>query len=123
MFQFLGQSGEGFLLFKRNRIYYYRIWVPLELREHFNGKADIRKSLKTKNLLAAKTAGAAFCNVMESLFAGIRLGMLSDEDIKRIRSKIIGEVTEDIHSKINSFANDETPLSEYGSRWLRYHLT
>jgi hypothetical protein len=111
------------LLFKRHNIYYCRIWIPLGFRQYFHGRSEIKRSLKTEDHQAAKTAAAALSHSIESLITGIRLGMLNEDDIKRIRSKIIGEATEDIHSKINYFGNDPIPLAEYGSRWLRYEWT
>ena len=119
----MGQLGRAILLYKRKSIYYYRIWIPFDLLPHFGGKADIKRSLKTKDFHAAKTAAAAFRHAMESFFVGIRMGMLSEEDIKRIRSKIIGETTEDLHSQTNFFGHDGTPLTEYGPRLLKYSFT
>ena len=116
----MGQLGRAILLYKRKNIYYYRIWLPHELRRHFDGRADIKKSLKTKDLRTAKTAAASFRHDMESFFVGIRLGMLSDEDIKRIRSRIIGHAVEDLHSQTNFFGHDGIPLTDYGPRLMRY---
>jgi hypothetical protein len=96
VFPILGQSGEGILLFKRNKTYYCRIWIPMDMRKHFSGRRDIKKSLKTHDAMAAKTAALSFYRSMESFFMGVRLGMLTEDDIKKIRSKIIGETIEDL---------------------------
>lgn len=92
------------------------------MREYFGGRADIKRSLKTQNVRTAKAAAAEFASSLQSLYMGIRLGMLSQEDIKRIRSRIIGEVLEDLHSGCDFFGNAPVPMSEYGPRFLRYGL-
>ena len=90
------------------------------MRKHFGGKTDIKKSLKTKDIRIAKTSSATFQEEFQTFITGIRLGMLTEDDIKRVRSKIIGEVTQDLHSNTNSFGNLRVPMTEYGPRLMRY---
>lgn len=110
------------MLFRRGKTYYYRVWIPQDLREHFGGRSDIKKSLKTQDARTAKAAAAEFASSLQSLYMGIRLGMLSQEDINRIKSRIIGEVVEDLRSGSDFFGNDGVPMTEYGPRLMRYGL-
>lgn len=59
-------------LFKRKSTYYYRIRIPVDLIEHFNGKALFVKSLKTKDLNSAKVVAARLNSQVQNSFALIR---------------------------------------------------
>lgn len=84
-------------MLSRNGIYYFRIAIPLDLRKIF-GYSEIKKSLKTKKLKEAK-ASAAHCRYKTNkLFFGARWGMISTDQAKKIRSLIIAETIEDLHS-------------------------
>jgi len=88
------------LLSKRNGIYYFRVAIPLDLRKLFAGQSEIKKSLKTINRKEAKVSASHFQYQFESLFYKARCGMLTDDQIKSVRSIIIGECIEDLHNGV-----------------------
>lgn len=65
-------------VFKRNEIYYFRLKIPLDLKQYFPVK-EIWKSLKTRSLTTARTAVSKLLYQTERLFLYARSGMLSNE--------------------------------------------
>ena len=59
-------------LYKRHLTYYYRIKIPADIRPSFNGKEHIVKSLKTKDLSAAKVYASALNAKVQHSFALLR---------------------------------------------------
>lgn len=57
-------------LYKRNGHYYFRQWIPLDLRSHFGSKTDITKSLKTNDKNQAIMHGSALHQQFNLVFMG-----------------------------------------------------
>lgn len=66
-------------LFTRNGRYYFRQWLPLDLRYLFGNKSDIAKSLKTSDKKEAITLSVGLQQKYRVAFTMIRTGSLSPE--------------------------------------------
>jgi len=75
-------------LVRRNNHYYCRIWIPEDLKPHFNC-CEIKRSLKTSNCNTARTLVKALVYRAERVFMLIRSGMLTNEQIKTIAANFI----------------------------------
>ncbi len=73
----------SFYLTKRNQTYYYRIKIPTDL-SHLIPSREIKQSLKTRNLDAAKLAVAGINLKVQSLFSLLRVGAIDQEEIPRL---------------------------------------
>jgi integrase len=64
-------------LYKRQSTYYYRIKIPIDIRSHFNGKELIVKSLRTKDINAAKVYASHINREVQQSFALLRVKHLN----------------------------------------------
>lgn len=67
-------------LTKRNQTYYYRIKIPSDLT-HLIPAREIKQSLKTRNLDAAKLSAASINAKVQSLFGLLRVGAIDQEQL------------------------------------------
>ncbi len=67
-------------IYRRNRVYYYRIRIPESIRAYFK-KTEIHKSLKTANRVTALRYAKTLQSHFEYIKQGILLGRLRDEEI------------------------------------------
>ena len=74
-------------LHRRNGVYYFWMRVPQYCIEQF-GYPFIRKSLKTTSKVEAQRIGHILMLYMNELFVKVKCGMLTDEKIHEIVSKI-----------------------------------
>lgn len=72
-----------FHLIKRGRTYYFRQRIPKDLSVYFP-VPEVRKSLKTQNLAAAKILHASWDDKFQKSFALIRSGFANEEQTKAI---------------------------------------
>lgn len=70
----------SFYLTKRNQTYYYRIKIPSDLT-HLIPTREIKQSLRTCNLAAAKLVSAGINAKVQSLFGLLRVGVIDAEEI------------------------------------------
>ena len=75
-------------VYLRNNTYYYRVNVPVDLQKHFPTE-EIKKSLKTKDLKAAKVMAVSLEYKIQQAFAMIRTGMLPDDMIRQVAEGIV----------------------------------
>jgi integrase len=80
------------VLLRRGKIYYCRVWVPLELR-NLLGRAELKKSLHTANRTEAKTAAVALIHKTETAFFRMRVGMLTNKELEVLTAELIGDFT------------------------------
>lgn len=73
-------------LINRKGHFYYRQWIPLDLRNHFDGKADITISLKTREKQEALTLLGGIQQKYQLTFTLLRSGVLSKEHQESILS-------------------------------------
>lgn len=73
----------SFYLVKRNQTYYYRIKIPSDL-SHLIPSKEIKQSLKTRNLDAAKIVSSGINAKVQSLFGLLRVGSLDQEQISHL---------------------------------------
>jgi|GEM_PF-4668586 len=71
-------------LYIRNGHYYFRQWIPLDLRSHFGSKTDITKSLKTNDKNQAIMHGSTLQQQFNLVFSIIRAGQFSPDIIETI---------------------------------------
>jgi integrase len=80
----------GFFMSKhlllRNSHFYYRQWIPLDLRSFFDGRADITTSLKTRDKREALTLLRGLQQKYQLTFTLLRSGILSKEHEQSIIS-------------------------------------
>jgi len=60
-------------LARRHTTYYLRIKVPVDLQDHFDGKKELKKSLKTSSLTVARKMLRAELGTLEKTFAHLRI--------------------------------------------------
>jgi len=75
---------KQFLL--RNGHYYFRQWIPLDLRVSFEGKTDITTALKTRDKREALTLIRGLKQKYQLAFTLLRSGLLSKEHEQTILS-------------------------------------
>lgn len=75
-------------LIKRGRIYHFRILIPKDLLGYFP-QPEVRKSLKTANLSAAKILHASWEDKIQKSFAFLRNGFASDDQIATILKEFL----------------------------------
>jgi integrase len=80
------------MLLRRGKIFYCRVFIPLELRKLI-GRAELKKSLCTSNRTEAKTAAVSLVHIVETAFFRMRSGMLSDRELEMIAGQLIAEFT------------------------------
>ncbi len=101
----------SFYIFKRNQTYYYRIKIPSDLT-HLVPSTEIKLSLKTRDIDAAKLAAANINAKVQSLFALLRVGDIAQEQIPALvasylpRKRLLKIVATD------SWVSDNIKLSE-----------
>lgn len=109
-------------LFKRNQTYYYRIKIPTDL-SHLIPAREIKRSLKTRNIDAAKIVAASINLKVQSLFGILRSGTIPHEQIpgliasylprKRLFKVVAGEDREELRLSLSEavqlFVTDKSP--------------
>ena len=79
-------------IYKRNGHYYYRQWIPLDLRLHFGSKTDITKSLKTNDKNQAILHGSTLQQQFNLVFSIMRSGQFSPDIIETIVCSTIPKI-------------------------------
>ncbi|MDG5467280.1 site-specific integrase [Deltaproteobacteria bacterium IMCC39524] len=111
-------------LVKRNQTYYYRIKIPTDLT-HLIPSKEIKLSLKTRNLDAAKLLAASVNAKIQSLFGLLRAGVIEDEQIpaliasylpRKQRLKVVATVYRDT-SKVNLTEAIRLFVADKSPRW------
>jgi len=64
--------------------YYFRLHIPLDLRSWFDGRRELKQSLKTSRYDAAQSKLRCHLYRAERLFTLIRSGLFTDEQIKQL---------------------------------------
>ncbi len=86
----------GWVLFyhltKRGRTYYFRLRIPNDLLNYFP-VSEVRKSLKTSNLPAAKILYSTWEDKFQKSFALLRSGFSTDEQIEGILRELLPSST------------------------------
>lgn len=67
-------------LLKHKDNYYFRIWIPLDVRHHFSS-AEIKRSLHTRNFKLAKSQASLWSGKVEQVFITLRANVLDLEQI------------------------------------------
>lgn len=65
---------------------YFRLTIPKDVQRWFGGKVEVKRSLKTTRYTLAKALVAAETAKAERLFAQIRGGLMTNEEIRRLVS-------------------------------------
>ena len=73
-------SQKSLFLHKSGR-WYYRQWIPLDLRSYFGDRQDIANSLKTTDHKHALILAAGFQQRYSTVFTLLRVGILSPDQI------------------------------------------
>jgi integrase len=84
----MGQRKEGNLssqhLLKRGSRLYFRLAIPLDLLPLFDGRRELRTSLKTKCYSTAKGLARLHLGRAERLFLQLRSGIMTTEEIRKL---------------------------------------
>ena len=104
-------------LIKRDRTYYFRIRIPKDL-VHFFPIPEVRKSLKTSNLPAAKILYSSLEEKFQKSFALLRSGFATEEQIEAITGELLPSTT-DRRSKTNQKLSEhiELYISDRSVHW------
>lgn len=78
------------MLLRREKTYYCRVWVPLDLRERL-GRKELKRSLLTSNKQAAKLAEAELLHKTELAFSRLRINMLTERELEQITVLILAD--------------------------------
>lgn len=87
-----GTVREAFVLLRRGKHYYCRVWVPLDLRERI-GRKELKKSLLTTDKQAARLAEVQLLHKTELAFSRLRIAMLTDRELEQISVSILADFT------------------------------
>ena len=92
-------------LMKKSYSYYARIRVPKDLDDYFGCRSELRFSLKTNNITAAKSKARLVAGMVQWVFRNIRnggkLAVLSDEQIEKLIKDYIKKLLdEDLESRL-----------------------
>ncbi|RLB64074.1 MAG: hypothetical protein DRG80_00005, partial [Deltaproteobacteria bacterium] len=79
-------------LIKRGRTYYFRLRIPNDLLNYFP-VSEVRKSLKTSNLPAAKILYSTWEDKFQKSFALLRSGFTTDEQVEGILGELLPSST------------------------------
>lgn len=94
-------------LLKRNSTYYFRLRIPSDLIQHFNGKTHIVKSLKTKDLSAAKIFASHLNAQTQQSFALLRVQGF--ELIKPLTTRENQKPSIKLSKLIDLYLNEKSP--------------
>ncbi|MFO7984127.1 MAG: DUF6538 domain-containing protein [Desulfuromonadales bacterium] len=73
----------SFYIHKRNQTYYYRIKVPSDL-SHLIPSREIKQSLKTSNIDAAKVAASGINAKVQTLFGLLRIEAIDHDQLSQL---------------------------------------
>lgn len=76
---FLFMATEKNLFLHKSGRWYFRQWIPLDLRCHFGNRPDVSKSLKTSDRTQAVILVAGLQQRYQTTFTLLRTGILSHE--------------------------------------------
>ncbi len=82
-------------LLRRNRHYFFRFHIPLDVRRWFDGRVELRKSLKTTRYNTAKSQLRNLLYRTERLLAMMRCEMLTDEQIRKLVAEYLRDSLRD----------------------------
>ena len=106
-------------LLQRDSHYFFRIHVPLDLRPWFDGRQELKKSLKTTRYDAAVSGLRCCLYRTERLFTLMRSGLMTDAEIKKLVADYLEETlkrNEDARAEIGKSAGlsfpDDTGIHE-----------
>lgn len=71
-------------LYQVKQTYYFRCRIPSDLREYFPGKADFKRTLRTKGLTNARRLLKSWAVKTEKTFMLMRCGMLPPEQTRKL---------------------------------------
>lgn len=111
------QLRRSFLLLRREKNFYCRVCIPLDLRERF-GRKELKKSLITTNKLDAKVQAANLESKALLAFSRLRFKLLTERELEMITAELLKDfITRFDEHKANANAKDELDwmFSESGS--------
>jgi hypothetical protein len=82
-------------LLKRAGRYYLRLTIPLSLRSWFDGRRELKKSLRTTRYDVAKGSARAHLYKAQRLFATIHEGLMDAAQIKKLVSDYLSQTLEE----------------------------
>lgn len=99
------------MLLRRGKIFYCRLFVPLELRDRL-GRTELKKSLRTSSRGEAKAAAAALICKTDTAFFRLRTAMLTDRELEQITVSILADFSGKVD---NSRKNRQDVMSFLGA--------
>lgn len=82
----------GFRILKRDKYFYVRIWVPLDVRAILR-RSELKKSLRTSNRSEARVLASGLLHKAETIFMQVRSGMLTNRQLEILAGELISEFT------------------------------
>jgi integrase len=101
----------------RGQTYYFRLHIPLDLKSYFPSH-EVKKSLRTKNLPAAKILCASWEDKFQKAFALLRCGCVSDEQLQALVAELFPEQNKE-QTKSRQLLSEliQLYISDRGSQW------
>jgi|GEM_PF-6420222 len=93
----------------RDGIFYIRIRIPIDIRPHFH-RNEIKQSLRTRDLKSACFTVKLLSDEVDNVFASIRSGMLTNDEIQTLVKEYINQTTKNIFVKKSKFLPDSDAL-------------
>lgn len=95
----------------RNQVFYYRLKVPTDLR-HLIPAVEIKKSLKTKEIDKARSLAASMGYKVHAAFVQLRTGMLSEQQVKEIVSRLLSKKGHNDSATLSSVIDEYVERNE-----------
>jgi integrase len=103
---------------RRGEHFYFRLRIPRDLLPFFNGRREIKKSLKTAKHITARGLVRLHLGRAETLFAKIRSGLMTGEEIRKLAAdyfdRTLAETEEDSTGGIVTRLIDYDENGEHG---------
>ena len=106
-------------LLNRNNVYYFRRWIPRNLRAIL-GKNEVVRSLKTSDLRTARRAAIIMADELEQLFERIQNG--ADLLSKKEEELVYGHILKTYTLNLKKEALEEfSEIQPEDSEWKAFH--
>ncbi|MHB1400309.1 MAG: DUF6538 domain-containing protein [Trichloromonadaceae bacterium] len=75
---------EDRFLHKRNDVYYFRMKIPADLRKVFQGRLELKRSLRTQTHRKALPSARKWAHRADELFYRLRMGIMTKQQMEQL---------------------------------------
>lgn len=109
-----------YCLFRRNNVFYFRIRIPKGLQSPYEGRTEIKRSLKTQDINKAALLSSLMNASVKKIFKEIKASMHDKELIKRLVEKQASDELEMLEEAWLLGGPDTNPQLNKAARELLY---